>query len=171
MTGIELAEEKPGFVDNETTVSAARFLNNSFGQGLQTTQIQLAAAYGSLVNGGRYIQPTVIRGISKKSVNSDEVEYMEKTPQILNQIIRPEVGEEIKSALNQVLEQNEEVGANAKISGYLIGAKSGTSQISYRGRYQRGNGWTQGTFAGVVTVDNPQYVVLVWTSRPRSNQW
>jgi cell division protein FtsI/penicillin-binding protein 2 len=60
LTGIELAEEKPGFVDNETTVSAARFLNNSFGQGLQVTQIQLAAAYGVLVNGGRYVKPTII---------------------------------------------------------------------------------------------------------------
>jgi cell division protein FtsI/penicillin-binding protein 2 len=60
MTEIELAEEKAGFVDNETTVSAARFLNNSFGQGLQTTQIQLAAAYASLVNGGRYIKPTIV---------------------------------------------------------------------------------------------------------------
>jgi cell division protein FtsI/penicillin-binding protein 2 len=69
------------------------------------------------------------------------------------------------------LEQNEEVGVNAKIPGYLIGAKSWTSQIAFRGRYQRGNGRTQGTFVGMVTVDNPQYVVLVWTSRPRTNQW
>jgi len=57
---LELAEEKQGFVDNETTVSAARFLNNSFGQGLQVTQVQLAAAYGVLINGGRYIKPSIV---------------------------------------------------------------------------------------------------------------
>lgn len=171
LTGIELAEEKQGFVDNETTVSAARFLNNSFWQGLQTTQIQLAAAYGALVNGGRYIKPTIISWISKKSTDLGPSEFIESNPQVLSQIIRPEVSAEIKQALLQVLEQNEEVGANAKIPGYLIGAKSWTSQIAFRGKYQRGNGRTQGTFVGMVTVDNPQYVVLVWTSRPRTNQW
>jgi cell division protein FtsI/penicillin-binding protein 2 len=86
-------------------------------------------------------------------------------------LIRPEVSEEVKQALLSVLEQNAEVGDNARIPNYLIGAKSGTSQIAFRGKYQRGNGRTQGTFVGVVTVDNPQYVVLVRTSRPRTNQW
>jgi hypothetical protein len=43
---------------------------------------------------------------------------------VLSQIIRPEVSAEIRQALLQVLEQNEEVGVNAKIPGYLIGAKS-----------------------------------------------
>jgi cell division protein FtsI/penicillin-binding protein 2 len=77
----------------------------------------------------------------------------------------------MKQALLSVLEQNAEVGDNARIPWYLIGAKSGTSQIAFRGKYQRGNGRTQGTFVGIVTVDNPQYVVVVRTSRPRTNQW
>lgn len=90
---------------------------------------------------------------------------------MISQIIRPEVGEEMKTALLQVVEQNSEVSINAKIEGYRLGAKSGTSQIAFRGKYQRGLGWTQGTFVGVVTVDDPEYVVLVRTSRPRTNQW
>lgn len=146
-------------------------MNNSFGQGLQTTQIQLAAAYGALVNGGRYIKPTIVSGIEKHNPTTNTSEIMETSPQVLNQLIRPEVSEEMKTALLQVLEQNAEVGDNARIPSYLIGAKSGTSQIAFRGKYQRGNGRTQGTFVGVVTIDNPQYVVLVRTSRPRTNQW
>lgn len=77
----------------------------------------------------------------------------------------------MKYALNQVLEENAEVGDYAKIEGYLLGAKSGTSQIAYKGKYKGGNGWTQGTFVGIITADNPKYIVLVWTSRPRTNQW
>jgi stage V sporulation protein D (sporulation-specific penicillin-binding protein) len=172
LTGIELAEEKAGSIDNETTVSVARFFNNAFGQGLTTTQIQLAAAYGAIVNGGKYIKPTIIHALAKKTNDTtDTVEVQETSAQVLNQLIRPEVSAEMKQALLSVLEQNAEVGDNAKIPGYLIGAKSGTSQISYRGKPQRGNGWTQGTFVGVVSVDTPQYVVLVRTSRPRTNQW
>jgi cell division protein FtsI/penicillin-binding protein 2 len=105
ITGIELAEEKAGFIDNETTVSTARFLNNSFGQGLQVTQIQLAAAYGALVNGGQYIKPTIISRVGEK----------ETIPQVLSQIVRPEVSTEMKQALLSVLEQNAEVGDNARI--------------------------------------------------------
>ncbi len=171
LTGIELAEEKEGFVDNMTTVSTARFLNNSFWQGIQVTQVQLAAAYGVLVNGGHYIKPTIIDSITKKFANSEETETQKNTPQIINQIIRPEVCEEMKTALHEVMEQNSEVGDAAKIEGYRLGAKSWTSQIAYKWRYQRGNGWTQGTFVGLVTVDDPKYIVLIWTSRPRTNQW
>ncbi len=107
-----------------TTVSAARFLNNSFGQGLQVTQLQLAAAYATLINGGEYIKPTIVSALAKKTQNSDQVEIFPTSPQVLSQIIRPEVSEEIKAALLQVLEQNKEVGDNARIPGYNIGAKS-----------------------------------------------
>ena len=118
-------------------MSAARFLNNSFGQGLQVTQLQLAAAYATLINGGEYIKPTIVSAIAKKTQNSDQVEIFPTSPQVLSQVIRPEVSEEIKAALLQVLEQNQEVGDNARIPGYSIGAKSGTSQIAFRGKYQR----------------------------------
>ncbi|MDR3168916.1 MAG: hypothetical protein LBU27_04070 [Candidatus Peribacteria bacterium] len=170
LTGIELAEEKPGFIDNETTVSAARFLNNSFGQGLQVTQIQLAAAYGVLINGGQYIKPTIVSGIAKKTANSEEVQYTESLPQILSQIIRPEVSEEMKSALFNIMTTNTQY-ASAQVKEYRLGAKSGTAQIAFRGKYQRGNGWTQATFAGAITMDDPKYLVLIWVSRPRSSQW
>ena len=171
LTGIELAEEKEWFVDNVTTVSTARFLNNSFGQGIQTTQIQLAAAYSVLMNGGHYIKPTIISAIVKKFENSDETEIQKNKTQVMSQIIRPEVGEQMKIALHEVLEQNGEVGEYARIEGYNLGAKSWTSQIAYKGRYQAWNGRTQGTFVGIVPIDKPQYIVLVWTSRPRTNQW
>jgi stage V sporulation protein D (sporulation-specific penicillin-binding protein) len=124
LTGIELAEEKAGSIDNDTTVSVARFLNNSFGQGLQVTQIQLAAAYGALMNGGKYIKPTIITKVKKKDATADAIEDFENAPQVLNQLIRPEVSSEMKQALLSVLEQNAEVGDNARIPGYLIGAKS-----------------------------------------------
>ncbi len=73
LTEIELAGEKEGFIDDMNIVSVARFLNNSFGQGLTTTQIQLAAAYAALVNGGKYIKPTVISQIIDHS-NTEQQE-------------------------------------------------------------------------------------------------
>ncbi len=43
--------------------------------------------------------------------------------------------------------------------------------MAYRGKLQRGNGWTQATFIGAVTIDDPKYLVLIWISRPRTSQW
>lgn len=59
----------------------------------------------------------------------------------------------------------------AMVPGYRLGAKSGTAQMAYRGKLQRGNGRTQATFVGVVSVEDPKYLVLVWVSRPRTSQW
>ena len=117
------------------------------------------------------IKPTIIDSIVKKFTDSDETETIKNTPQIISQIIRSEVCEEMKKALFEVMEENGEVGNAAKIEGYRLWAKSGTSQIAYKGKYQRWEWWTQGTFVGIVPIDNPEYIVLIWTSRPRTNQW
>jgi len=60
LTNIELAQEEAGFVEGVSSVSVARFFNNTFGQGLLTTPLQIAAAYAPLVNGGYYLKPTIV---------------------------------------------------------------------------------------------------------------
>lgn len=69
------------------------------------------------------------------------------------------------------MNNNPEVYNGANIPEVRLGAKSWTAQISYRGKYKRGAGRTNGTFAGVVSVDEPKYVILIWVRRPRTNQW
>lgn len=76
------------------------------------------------MNGGHYIKPTIISAIVKKFENSDETEIQKNKTQVMSQIIRPEVGEQMKIALHEVLEQNGEVGEYARIEGYNLGAKS-----------------------------------------------
>lgn len=59
----------------------------------------------------------------------------------IRQVFEPRISEEIAYALTKVIE----IPDNAKYSNvpqYKVGGKSGTSQISFRGRYMRGNGWT-----------------------------
>ncbi len=109
-------------------------MNNSFGQGLTTTQIQLAAGYAAVVNGGYYIQPTIINKIIEKKKGN---ESQEKIPQqVTRQVFKPESSSVIRNALLDVLSENPEIANNASISGYALGGKSGTAQISYKGRYQ-----------------------------------
>lgn len=170
LTGIEIAEEKPGTLDNPSTVAMSRFLNTAFGQGIQVTQIQMAVAYAAIINGGKIIKPTIVSSLLKKSQNSDLTEQIQQPPQIIGQLMRSSVSDNMRWSLHQVMEKNPDYSA-AIVSGYNLGAKSGTAQMAYRGRLQRGNGWTQATFVWVVSVDDPKYLVLIWVSRPRTSQW
>ncbi|MDD3263036.1 MAG: penicillin-binding protein 2 [Candidatus Absconditabacteria bacterium] len=167
LTNIELAGESEGFVENSSTVALSRYLNNSFGQGLLTTPLQVAAGYAPLINGGYYLKPTIIKGIFDKKNDT----YIENQKQILNQILKPETSEILKEALFKVLNQNPELGPITYVEGYNLGGKSGTSQISYKGKYQQGIGWTNASFVGIITKDDPKYVVIIQIRRPRSSIW
>lgn len=169
ITWIELAEEKSWTLPTNS-VSMAAFFNHSFWQWLSVTQIQLASAYSALVNWWKYIKPTIISQIREKQINSDDFTIQTPKAKSVKQIFRPEVSEEMRNALYSVVETNDEY-KYAKIANYRLWAKSWTSQIAYKWKYQRWEWWTQATFAGVVSIDNPQYIVLIWVSRPRTNQW
>ncbi|HKL43929.1 MAG TPA: penicillin-binding protein 2 [Candidatus Absconditabacterales bacterium] len=167
LTNIELAGEDPGSLESVSTVSLARYLNNSFGQGLLATPIQIAAAYGSLVNGGYYIKPTILAGIRDNQTNR----YYPNKTEVLRQIFRPETADEIREGLFSVMEKNPDYTNDIKVEGYDLGGKSGTSQISFKGKYQEGLGWTNGSFVGLITKDDPRYVVVIQVRRPRASYW
>jgi cell division protein FtsI/penicillin-binding protein 2 len=70
-TGIEVAGERAGTIyspDNQDG-NAVRYSNMAFGQGMDLTMIQVASAFGSLVNGGTYYAPTVVGGVVDASGN------------------------------------------------------------------------------------------------------
>lgn len=169
-TWIELAEEKNWSIPKSSATSMAWFFNNSFWQWVTVTQIQLAAAYSTLVNWWKYIKPTIISQIREKTANSDSITIQEKIAHSLRQVIRPEVSEEMRTALFTVVSTNSQY-ENARVTGYRLGAKSWTSQIAYKWKYRRWVWWTQATFAWIVSIDDPQYIVLIWLSRPRTSQW
>lgn len=165
-TWIEVANEDPWFVEWVTTVSDARFFNNTFGQWLLVTPIQLAAGYWALVNGWYYVQPTIVKWIFDKKTNT----YHATTTKVTKQIFRPETAEALKVWLFSVMEQNPEL-KYAKVEWYQLWGKTWTSQISYKGKYMQGIWWTNGSFVWMITKDNPQYIIVIQVRRPRQNQW
>lgn len=166
ITWIELANEDPGFIESVTSVSDARFFNNTFGQWLLATPIQLAAALGSVINGWYYVQPTILKGTYDQKNDI----YRENSTKVIKQIFRPETAEALKVWLFTVMEENPEL-KYAKVEWYQLGGKTWTSQISYKGKYMRWEWWTNGSFIGIITKDDPQYIVIIQVRRPRQNQW
>jgi cell division protein FtsI/penicillin-binding protein 2 len=84
----------------------SRFLNTSFGQGIQVTQIQQAVAYAAVINGGKIIKPTIVSGITRKSQNSDLTEHIQQLPRVLSQLFRSSVSDNMRRSLNQNMRRN-----------------------------------------------------------------
>ena len=143
-------------------------MNNSFGQWLTVTQIQLAAAYAALVNWWYYIKPTIISKILNKwagNITQDLLANKDK-----RKIFKESTSETITEGLWEVLNTNNEL-TSANIPEVKLWAKSWTAQIAFRWKYWRWEGWTNGTFAGVISIEDPKYVVVIWIRRPRRSQW
>lgn len=157
LTGIEVSGETTGTVIPPTTEegNAVRYSNMAFGQGLDVTMVQVAAAFSSIVNGGKYYTPTVLAGVVDKNGTY-----------IPNKTTKPTISI-TKSAADQVREMTH-TARNTFFSsvdkpGYYIGGKTGTSQVIKDGNYSTDE--TIGTYLGYGGSDNlSRYVIMVQVS-------
>jgi len=124
----------------------------SFGHGITTTPLQLARAYAILGNGGKKVQPTLLKK-----------EYL--TSEVREKVISPETSSKINSILRKVV-ANEEGTANfANIEGYEVGGKTGTALKSIDGAYSNKK---INTFVALFPTSKPKYVLLVLLDEPKS---
>ena len=143
--GIFLAKEKAGPVELATI---------SFGQRFEITPIQLVTAVSSIANGGNKIKPRVVKQI----INSKTGETTDIPVETNGTVISKETSEKVLSMMESVV--SEGTGKNAKVAGYRIGGKTGTSEDGVNtGKYVT-------SFCGVAPIDDPQVVVLVTLYNP-----
>ena len=142
---IFLAKEKAGPVELATI---------SFGQRFEITPIQLATAVSSIANGGTSIKPRVVKQI----IDSETKEVTDIPVQKGDTVISKETSEKVLSMMESVV--SEGTGKNAKVEGYRIGGKTGTSEDGVNtNKYVT-------SFCGVAPIDDPQVVVLVTLYNP-----
>ena len=142
---IFLAEEKAGPVELATI---------SFGQRFEITPIQLVTAVSAISNGGTSIQPRIVKQI----IDSETKEVTDIPVKTNDTVISKETSEKVLSMMESVV--SEGTGKNAKVAGYRIGGKTGTSEDGVNThKYVT-------SFCGVAPIDNPQVVVLVTLYNP-----
>ena len=153
MSGIELQGENPGIIvgPNVGNGDAVRYSNMSFGQGMNVTMIQTIAAYGALVNGGKYYQPTIIEG--RIDSNGDFVKSESKPKK--NNII----SESTSRTVREMSVNGRKVGVKNDPSGYHIGGKTGTSQVIKNGLYSETE--SLGSYIGFGGNKQAKYVIMV----------
>ncbi|MGN0438948.1 MAG: peptidoglycan D,D-transpeptidase FtsI family protein [Lachnospiraceae bacterium] len=154
-TGIDLAGEASGLVYEEENLNPVELATSSFGQGLTVTMIQNAAAFCSVINGGDYYEPHVVKQIVDE--NGGIINNIE--PTILRKTVSEETSAFMRDTLFKVVDSG--TGQKVKVEGYTIGGKTGTAE-----KLPRGNGKYLLSFIGFAPVDNPEVVVYVTVDEP-----
>ncbi len=166
-TGIEQGYESGGYVPpanmNDPSINL-RYANTAFGQGVQVTALQMAAALSSVLNGGTYYQPTLIAqtidpNTSKTTINQPKV--------LERNVVKPQVGQELIPLMQGVVSAYYLGGFNFMSfpSNYIVGGKTGTAQLAKPGGGYYNNIFN-GTYLGFVGGDKPQYVICVFNIKP-----
>ena len=152
-TNIDLQGEGSGILIPVRSVKNVDLARIGFGQSVAVTPLQLLTAACSVINGGRLMQPYLL-----KEVLSPDGAVLQRTqPKVVSRT----VSEETSMVMRDLLEQVVSVGGakNARIDGYLIGGKTGTAQVYKDGRIVRDV--HIGSFLGFAPADDPRIALLV----------
>jgi cell division protein FtsI/penicillin-binding protein 2 len=152
-TGIDFPGESQGLLPSYW--SGSTIGNVPIGQGISTTAIQLAAAYGAIANRGVWTQPHLV----------DHVQGEKPAAPKKRRVISRAVNRQLLTILKGVASDFGTAPA-AEIPGYSVAGKTGTAQKpSPRGGYEPGK--YVATFVGMVPASNPKLVVLVTVDEPQ----
>jgi cell division protein FtsI/penicillin-binding protein 2 len=165
-TGVEQGYEAdvavPTPQDNGAGIDLT-YANTSFGQGVQITAMQMAAADSSVVNGGTYYQPTLIY----QTVDANGKTTTAQPKVLQKNVVSPKVSQEMLPLMEYVVQQHLASGFTYMnfSPNYIVGGKTGTAQLAqptggyYADKYN-------GTYVGFVGGDKPQYVIVVYNMQP-----
>lgn len=153
-TGIRLPGEANSIFVKEEKAGPVELATISFGQRFEITPLQMITAVSSIANEGIYIKPRIVKSIQ----NSASGEITDLPIETGEQIISKENAEKVLSMMNSVV--SEGTGKNARVDGYQVGGKTGTSEDGVNtGKYVT-------SFCGVAETDNPSIVLLITLYNP-----
>ena len=153
-TGVKLPGEANSIFIAKNKAGPVELATISFGQRFEITPIQLITAVSSIANGGNLLTPRIVKSV----INTTTGEEIELPVQIKREVVSKETCDKVLSMMESVV--SEGTGKNAKVAGYRIGGKTGTSEDGVNtNKYVT-------SFCGVAPIDDPQVVVLVTLYNP-----
>lgn len=158
-SGIDLRET---YSENREIKQARpiNFATASYGQGIEMTAIQLVRAYSAIANEGKLVSPYLV-----EKGNVGVRPRQDSQPQIISQ----KAASQLTAILVNVVENGS--ARRAKIPGYYIAAKTGTSQIAFSALGIPKPGYSEKTIqtvAGFFPAFSPQFLILVKLDNPKT---
>lgn len=150
-TGSEFPGEVAGYFNHPTLWHHIEQASVSYGYGLSVSALQLVRAYSAIANNGA--MPSV------SFIAVDEAET-------LRQIVEPEIARSVQSMLENAVVEG--TGHRAKVPGYRVAGKTGTSHRSQSGGYAVDR--YVSVFAGFAPVSDPEFAAVVVIHDPKAGQ-
>lgn len=154
-TGIDLPGEAKSIYHDPDTMSEIDLASSSFGQTFKVTPIELITAVCAAVNGGTLYEPYVVEQV----VSSDGTVVIQNEPNAVRQVISDETSEIVRTMLEKVVSEGS--GKTAKVPGYSIGGKTGTSEKLDKTNNDGEVEKYVSSFLAVAPADDPQIVILL----------
>jgi cell division protein FtsI/penicillin-binding protein 2 len=132
---------------------------NSFGQGVAATPLQLITAVAAIANGGKLMRPYIVQEVSGPQGRRVY------EPVVVRQAISEATARTVAQMMNQVVE-----GVPyhlARIPGYHVAGKTGTTIVSIPGGYDLNS--TIASFVGFAPLEDPQMIMLVKIDQPQDD--
>ncbi len=153
-TGIDLPGEANSIFLKKEKVGPVELATISFGQRFEVTPIQMITMVSTIANNGKKFTPRLVKTIIDGTTGEKkDIEIIDG-----EQVISKETSKKVLSMMNSVVEEG--TGKNAKVKGYSIGGKTGTSEDGVNtGKYVT-------SFIGVANTDNPEITILIILYNP-----
>lgn len=163
-TGIDLPGESRSTYHKEEKMGVVELASSSFGQTFNVTPVQLLSAISAAVNGGYLVQPHLL----EKTVDENGKVVKTTTTTYKRQVI----SETTSATMRELMEYVAQNGAkNSLVTGYRIGAKTGTSQKVAKIQ-QTGDKYLYiGSCATVAPIDDPEIAVFVMLDEPKGSNY
>ncbi|MEP0763814.1 MAG: penicillin-binding protein 2 [Chloroflexota bacterium] len=160
-TGVDLEGESPGILvePGDPLWSEAQFLNNSYGQGVSVTPLQMLTAANAIANDGLIMQPHIV----KARIDSGQV--IETQPAATHRPISEEAAHKARDIMVRVLRESNEI--EFEFPGYTIAGKTGTAEIPAPYGYEPfAPGNSIASFLAFLPADDPVVSILIKLDRP-----
>ena len=156
-TNIDLYGESRtrSLVFNSQNMGPTELATSTFGQGYNVTMIQMISGFCSLINGGYYYEPHVVKRIT----TADGSLVKEIEPRIIKQTISESTSQLIRQYCKGVVDNG--TGKTARPAGYSIGGKTGTAEMGTRNKQDY-----VVSFMGYAPAEDPRIAVYVVVDRP-----
>ncbi|GBF11985.1 penicillin-binding protein [Tepidibacillus sp. HK-1] len=158
-TGIDLPNESVGIMKDVKQAYPLDVAAMSFGQGVAVTPIQQVMAVSAVANGGKLMQPYLVKEISDPKTHKVIVK---NEPIVKKRVISEETAKKTREVLEKVVDFGEKPGY---IEGYHVAGKTGTAQkIGPDGKYLKNKNIV--SFIGFAPANDPKLIVYVAVDEP-----
>ncbi len=162
-TGIAITGESSSRFFDESEQGPVQLATMSFGQRFEITPLQLVTAVSSIANGGKLMQPRIVKQIV--STDSESTNTTTIDPVTVRTVISEETAKKVCSMMQYVVTDGG--GKRAAVKGYTIGGKTGTSENTTLNGTSRGVGSV--SFVAIAPVEDSEIVLLTVLYEPNTS--